>query len=145
MPTVTGKAYDPDWRGQPPHLLEFDCPVWYRFLDHHAPKIINLYYDVLLGMHDMTPEMLKDPMQRMWYYNNAKRVDAIIETEKEVWLIEVSNLLAIRAIGQALSYSILWSQDPKIDKIERPILVGETMDLDLLGVAGKYGITVFLV
>lgn len=144
MPTTLGKPFDVDWRGKPPHLLEVDIPVWYRFLKNHRPETINLYYDVYLGMHEMTRDQLKDSMQRMWYYANAKRVDAVIETPTEIWLIEVSNTLAIRAIGQALSYSVLYSQDPVIKKIEKPVLVGETMDLDLLGVAGKYGITVFL-
>jgi hypothetical protein len=145
MPTTLGKPFDVEWRGKPPHLLEIDTPVWYRFLKNHRPETINLHYDVYLGMHDMAREQLKDSMQRMWYYANAKRVDAVIETPTEIWLIEVSNILAIRAIGQALSYSVLYSQDPVIKKIERPVLVGEYMDLDLLGVAGKYGITVFLV
>lgn len=145
MPTSTGKSYETNWRGQPPHLLEVDVPVWYEFLNHHAPDVVKLYYDVYVGGHDFTPEQLKDPFQRMWYRNTAKRIDAVIETENEVWLIEVATYLAIRAIGQAMSYQVLWSQDPKIDKIERPVLVGKYMDADLLGVAGKLGIRVFLV
>lgn len=145
MPTTLGRPFDISWRGKPPHLLEVDTPVWYRFLENHRPETLNLYYDVLLGMHNMTRGQLKDSMQRMWYYANAKRVDAVIETPTEIWLIEVSNILAIRAIGQALSYSVMYSQDPIVRKIERPILVGEQMDADLLGVAGKYGITVFLI
>ena len=145
MPTTLGKPFALDWRCQPPHLLDFDVNVWYRFLDHHRPETLKLYYDVLLGCHDMTRESLKDPMLRMWYYNTAKRVDAVIETPDEVWLIEVSNTLAMRAIGQAMSYPILWAQDPLINKMEKSVLVGETMDLDLMGVAGKLGVTVFLV
>lgn len=145
MPTSLGRKYTIEWRGRPPHLLEVDCPVWWRFLENHRPETLALYYDVMLGGVDIPSIKFKDPLVRDWYALTAKRVDAVIETPKEVFLIEIATHLRIRAIGQALSYQILWSQDPKIHKLERPVLVGEDMDLDLLGVAGKLGITVYLV
>lgn len=145
MPTDLGPKYSTDWRGKPPHMLEPDIPVWYRFLDRYGKYFLNLYYDSLLGGPFLTEEEKTDPMKRMWRANTAKRADAIAETEKEVWLIEVSNYPGMRAIGQLHAYQALWIEDPKIMKIERLVLVCERLDTDIGAACGKFGFQIYIV
>lgn len=145
MPTLLGRPFSIDWRGRPPHMLATDIPVWYRFLDKWGELFLNLYYDSFLGGPSLTPEEEKDPMKRMWRANTAKRTDAIAETEKEVWLIEVANYPGMRAIGQLHTYQALWLEDPKIAKIERMLLVCERLDTDIGAAAGKFGFQVYIV
>jgi len=125
-------------------MLWPDIPVWYRFLDKWGHLFQSLYYDVLLGGPYLTPEQEKDPLQRMWRANTAKRADAIAELENEVWIIEVSLRPGLRALGQLMTYLALWCEDPKIMKLEIPVLVCEQIDTDLIAAAAKYGVRVYV-
>ncbi len=145
MPTTLKQKYSIEWRGNPPHMLPPDIPVWYRFLDTWGHKIIALYYDCLLGGPFLTPEEERDPVKKSWRYVNAKRPDAIAETQKEVWIIEVAANPGLRAMGQCIAYQSLWLEDPKIAKIERPVLIVETLDTDLGAACARMGVLIFVV
>jgi len=145
MPTDLGKGFRVDWRGKPPHMLDPDIPVWYRFLDSYGAEIKKLYYDCLLGGPFLTPEQLEDPLWKMWRFNASKRADAIAETVDEVWIIEVASYPGLRAVGQLQVYQTLWLEDPKIAKIERLVLVCERIDRDLGATCGKFGIQVYII
>jgi len=145
MPTTLGKTYNINWRGKPPHMLAPDIPVWYRFLEIYGDSFKKLYYDSFLGGPFLSEEQEKDPMQRMWRANTSKRTDAIAETEREVWLIEVSEYPGMRAVGQLHTYQALWLEDPKITKIERLVLVCERLDNDIAAACGKFGFQVYIV
>lgn len=144
MPTLLGKPFSTDWRGVPPHMLQTDVPVWYRFLDSWGHTFIKLYYDCLLGGPLLTPEQLADPYWQNWRINISKRADAIAELENEVWIIEVARRPGLRAVGQILVYQNLWIEDPGIPKLEKLVLVCEEVDTDLIASAARYGITTFV-
>lgn len=145
MPTTLGDRFRIDWRGDPPHMLAPDIPVWYRFLEKWGHLFVALYYDCLLGGPWLTPEEEKDPLKKSWRYTSAKRPDAIAETQDEVWIIEVSANPGLRACGQVIAYQSLWLEDPKILKIERPTLVVETIDTDLGAACARLGVRIFVV
>lgn len=145
MPTELGPPYPKDWRGDPPHMLKRDVPVWYRFLEKFGDPFITLYYDVLLGGPFLTPEEMKDPLKRDWRILISKRADVIAELLDEVWVIEVVHVAGMRSLGQAHTYHALWLRDPKIDKPARKVLIAETIDEDLLDAAGVQRISVFIV
>lgn len=144
MPTTLGPKYPLSWRGRPPHMLQTDIPVWWRFLDREGSSFINLFYDSFLGGPYLTPEEEKDSMKVMWRAVTAKRTDAIAELEKEIWIIEVSDYPGMRAIGQLFTYQTLWLEDPRINKLERLCLVCERIDADIAAAAGKMGQLVFV-
>lgn len=126
-------------------MLKPDIPVWYRFLEKYGEMFEGLYYDCLLGGPVLTPDEEKDPMKRMWRSNTSKRADAIAELENEVWLIEVSDYPGMRAVGQLHTYQALWLEDPKIEKIEKMVLVCDRLDTDIGAACGKFGFMVFIV
>lgn len=144
MPTTLGPIYTTDWRGRPPHMLLQDVPVWWRFLNTWGYQFLSLYYDCLLGGPFLTPEEEKDPFKRMWRASTAKRADAIAETQNEVWIIEVSDYPGMRALGQLLTYQALWLEDPKINKVERLVLVAGRIDTDIAAGAGKMGVLIYV-
>jgi len=145
MPTELGRKYSTDWKGNPPHMLTPDIPVWYRFLKTYGHSFISLYYDSFLGGPFLSPAQEADPIQRMWRDNTAKRTDAIAELTDEVWLIEVSAYPGMRALGQLFTYQTLWIEDPKVFKPERLVLVTERLDTDIGAACGKFGIQVYIV
>ena len=126
-------------------MLPPDVPVWYRFLEIWKKDIIGLYYDCLVGGPYLAPGEENDPVKKSWRYVNSKRPDAIAETENEVWIIEVSANPGLRAMGQCIAYQALWLEDPKISKIEIPVLIVETLDTDLGAACAKVGVRIFVV
>ncbi len=144
MPTELGRSFSIDYRGRPPHMLDQDIPVWYRFLDDYGHMFQKLYYDVFVGGPWYSKEKLSDPMFYMWRALTSKRIDALAETEKELWLIEVSKDPGLRAVGQLAVYGKLWAEDPKIDKPVKLVLVSAVVDPDLLSAAASFGITPYI-
>lgn len=145
MPTQLGKRYELIWRGDPPHMLKPDIPIWYRFLAIYSAPFLNLYYDCALGGPSLDADEMKDPLKVMWRGLLVKRADAIAELENEVWIIEVSADPGLRAVGQLLSYGHLWKRDPKIDKPLKLVLVSGTIEEDLADVVSSYGVLIFIV
>jgi len=144
MPTELGKAFSIEWRGNPPHMLSPDIPVWYRFLDDYGFMFKKLYYVAYVGRFYFSSKQLLDPFQKMWRANTAKRIDALVETEKNVWIIEVSLIPGLRAIGQLEVYRYLWLEDPKIDKPVYRVLVCQAIDNDVIAAAGSLGIATYI-
>ncbi|KKL54408.1 hypothetical protein LCGC14_2265720, partial [marine sediment metagenome] len=87
---------------------------------------------------------LEDPLFYMWRALTAKRIDAMGETEKELFLIEVSSDPGLRAIGQIQVYAMLWAEDPKINKPIIKTLVCAVVDPDLLSAAATYDIQIYV-
>lgn len=125
-------------------MLSTDIPVWYRFLEKWGSLFTALYYDVLLGGPFLSPKQELDSYWRMWRANVSKRADAIAELENEVWIIEVAKRPGLRAIGQLMTYINLWIEDPKIEKLEIPVLVCEELDTDLISSAARYGMRTYV-
>lgn len=144
MPTTLGRPFTTDWRGKPPHMLQEDVPVWYKFLERYGHRFKKLYYDCLLGGIHLSKAEEDDIYLRVWRQNTAKRADAIAELENEVWIIEVADYPGLRAIGQLQVYRTAWLRDPVIQKPERLILVSERIDPDLLDATAMHGIDVYL-
>lgn len=144
MPTDLGRPYALDWRGDPPHMLKRDVPVWYRFLEKWGTPFLNLYYDCLLGGPFLDQEEKKDPLKWMWRVNLAKRADAIAELENEVWIIEVTTDPGLRVIGQLQTYRVLWIRDTPIAKPEKMILICEVPNVDLFDAASMFGIQIYV-
>ncbi len=125
-------------------MLPQDVPVWYRFLEKWGPMFAALYYDCFVGGPYYTEKQLEDPMARMWRANVSKRIDALAETENEIWIIEVAKSPGLRALGQVQTYRALWLEDPKIAKIEKVVIVGQEVDQDVISAAAMYGVLTYI-
>jgi hypothetical protein len=144
MPTVLGPKYSVEWRGRPGHMLRVDVPIWYSFLEEHKEKFIALYYDCLLGGPGFTPANYAEKLRDMWKYLGSKRADVIAETKDEIWIIEVTNDVKVKAMGQLMMYKSLWLDDPKSTKPVKIILVCDYEDSTILAAASYYGIRTFV-
>lgn len=131
MPTELGKPYSPTWRGRPPHMLRPDFPVWGRFLDKYAHSIDVIYYDVRVGNAGMATGDVDEKMAKMYRAVTAKRIDALVEYETELWLVEVAAGPGLRSLGQLATYLALYAQDPKISKPTLAYLVCDSLDPDI--------------
>jgi len=144
MPTTLGPKYSVNWRGRPPHMLRVDVPIWYRFLEKNKDKFISIYYDCLLGGPAYTPTEEEERYRKMWKYLGSKRADVIAETKDKIWIIEVTNEVKIKAIGQLVLYKSLWFQDPKNPKPVEMVLVCDFVDSTVVAIMEDCGIRVFV-
>jgi len=142
MPTDLGEPFDITWRGDPQQMLPPDVPLWHLFLDRYAGNFERFFYNVRVGGPDMSKVVADEAMKKMWYDINAKRIDAIGEKEKEIWIIEVSSRPDLRTVGQCISYPFMWEQDRKIEKAVRMVLVCYFIDTDLKRILKHYGVTI---
>ena len=131
MPTDLGQPYPIDWAGTPAQMLAADIPIWKRFQEKFASVFDRFYFNVKVGGPDW--ELIKaDPaIAQMWWELKAKKIDVLAEKKDEIWIIEVSKEAGIRAVGQILTYRLLWSLDPKINKPVQSYLVCDILDSDL--------------
>jgi len=144
MPTVLGPKYSTSWRGKPPHMLKVDIPIWYDFLKKHKEKFISLHYDCLLGGPAFTPANYDEKLRGMWKYLGSKRADVIAETIDKIWIIEVTSLATIKALGQLMIYKSLWLEDPKNSKPVEMVLVCSEPDSDVLAGMKSYNIRIYV-
>ncbi|MDO9542688.1 MAG: hypothetical protein Q7J98_10240 [Kiritimatiellia bacterium] len=145
MPTELGRRFPVSWEGKPAGMLEPDIPVWYRFLRKYGYGFLGVYYNSYFGGPWLTREQEEDPMMRMWRAKNVKRTDAIAELENEIWIIEVAAYPGQRSLGQLLNYQTMWLEDPKIEKMERLVLVCERIDPDIGATYAKFGVMIYIV
>jgi hypothetical protein len=116
-----------------------DWPVWERFLVKYGPEIKNLYYNVRVGGKPLDTTNIAPEMVKMWFATTAKRIDAIAEFEKEIWLIEVADMPGLRAVGQLATYMTLYAEDPKFPLPAIAVLVATSIDPDLYKAITLYG------
>lgn len=123
-------------------MLPADVPLWTAFLDRYASLFLRFYYNVRVGGPDISKIKSELSMAKMWYASTAKRIDAIGETEKDLWIIEVASSPYLRAVGQCLSYRFLWDEDPKINKPSKMVLVCYYLDSDLERILKHYSVEI---
>jgi len=141
----TGIEYDKYWKGNPPHMLPQDLPTWHRWHERNAEKFLSFYYDVRLTVNEIIETDYTQNMVDMWYSNVAKRIDAVGIKEKEIWVLEVTDIANLRAIGQAITYRFLWRRLIPGPKEILSGIVCQGMDNDILAVCGGYRIMPIIV
>lgn len=145
MPTELGTPYEVTWRGDPGQMLPADVPLWHKFLDRYASYFERFYYNVRVGGPEMKDIAVSEALKKMWYASTAKRIDAIGEMKRGLWIIEVASSPYLRAVGQCLSYKFLWEEDPKIEKPSKMVLLCPYLDSDLKRILEHYDVSIIII
>jgi len=117
-----------------------DYELWKRWKPNAIKDAIALYYDVGVGGITDVPEDTTPEMARMWLYNTQKRIDVLIETEKEWKIVELRARASSAALGRIMMYKKLWNDDPPDKRPIKLIIVSDTRDPDVLSTAELMGI-----
>jgi len=135
-----GRAYDPSWRGIPPHMLADDLPTWTAFMERYAKDFNTFYYDVALSVRQPPPQAITPSLVSLWKKSWGKRIDAVAESDDVVWIIEVAANAFLRSLGQILTYYQIWNVKPPIFKPFIPVIVCTTIDEDVAFTCDRYGV-----
>lgn len=71
-----------------------------------------------------------------------KSIDLVIENDEEIWILEAKTRLNYEAIGEVVTYSILYEDERSEKRIRKGIVCG-ALDRELLYACNRLGITVF--
>ena len=86
-----------------------------------------------------------DKDKQLYTFLKSKRIDVVMENEREIWILEVKEIVRPAAIGQLLVYRDMFLQRVRPVKPVHLGIVAGRDDQDVRIVASKYGIKVFVV
>ena len=89
-----------------PHMSKEEAQIWTDFLKTFEIPFLKIEYDVHLG--EGIPPKPGEPewLTRLKRAITRKRVDAIAETEQDIWIFEVKPRIGMSALGP-VSYTHL--------------------------------------
>lgn len=122
------------------HLLPPDVPVWERYLDLHKDTYDLLEYDVRVGLgRDPGPDFPEN-IRNMALDLSLRRIDCVGHSRGLITVIEITTSAGFKAIGQVLSYPLLYTLTYTPNFPVRSLLVCETMQSDITPVIETLGI-----
>ena len=128
-----------------PHMKAGEAAVWERFLRALPFAATSIDYDVRLGEGAQLPPDVPEWVRNMAWALSTKRVDAVVHTPTAVVLVEVKARASLSAVGQLLSYEVLYRQQFHPTKAMRRLIVAESIAPDMAPVLQTYGIELALV
>lgn len=93
-----------------PHLLPADVDLWERFMDRYPSFFLSLEYDVHVGgAIDVRPWWSNEDI-KTFSHLASKRIDVVGHTAGEIYIIEIKPEAGVSAIGQLISYELLYKK-----------------------------------
>ena len=145
MPVFLGGVFNKSWSGAPPGMAPQDNPIWQNFRARFAEDIQRVYYNVRIGGGSVAPDVKNPEDILMWLQISMLRIDAVVETKNETWIIEVKPNAGRTAFGAVQIYLTLWNADPKINQPATPVIVTDTITAQLRAICELSGIKVIVV
>ena len=150
-----------------PHMGPTENEIWHKFLATTPLRFINIQYDVRVGT-GFIPKWLEEEyeMKKKLYEQGLisrkdlevvesiiksvsaltkLRIDAVGETEKEIWIFEVKPRAGRSALGQLESYYWWYIRQYKPTKPVRLACVCYEVDYNLQPIFASRGIRIFRV
>ncbi len=134
----------PRWPNTPlpkyPHLVGSDIPIWDSWIRTHGHYFQGFDYDVHVGQGLEPDKDHSFQLQEMWVSLTQKRIDVVGYRPGEVWLIEVKDRPTTAAVGQALSYQILYQADYSPAAPPIPCIIAGSIEPDIETVLVHFGV-----
>lgn len=94
-----------------PHLMPFEIPIWEGFLSLHGSDYDRFDYDVRVGESIVPPPDIDANIADMAVSLAKKRIDAVGWQGSHPTIIEIKTYAGLTAIGQLLSYPLLYAKE----------------------------------
>lgn len=128
-----------------PHMRQWEQEIMDKF--HNKIEFEATWtYDVALKVRETPlPKYITQNEKQLWARLTSKRVDAVGETQDQIFVCEVKDRLRPSALGQALTYKTLYEEQFKPEKPVTPAIITEYDDADMRHVCEVYGVRIFMV
>lgn len=114
-----------------PHLLPEDIIVWSRFLSKFPDRFHSIEYDVRVGKGRPAALEYPDNIRKMVHDLSMRRIDAIGHSPRLITVIEITRAAGLKAVGQCITYPILYRQTFAPTKPIHTLLVCEELLPDI--------------
>lgn len=128
-----------------PHMRQWEEQIMETF---HTKKLLNAKwtYDVPLKIRETpTPQYMSENERQLWKRLTSKRIDAVGETPYQIYVCEIKDRLRPSAVGQALTYKTLYTEQFEPTKPVIPAIITTFGDPDMQHVCDEYGIKVWII
>lgn len=123
-----------------PHLLPTEIEIWERWLAHNPQRFDTFQYDVHVGtipqplpQHSPSEARLRQALLR-------RRIDVVALKGLETTIIEIKPVIGFTALGQALAYPILYHLDHRDAPRPHTLLIGATLENNIIPALTAFGI-----
>lgn len=142
--TLLGVGQKPIVMSRYPHMLHEDVAVWSKFLKKMSSVIKTVWYDVHCGQPvDLEPGA-SEIQKKVAAGVTRKRIDAVCLIGNEFWVIEVKPYANMTALGQAYSYTRLFSREYDQYRPAKAVVVCDIFDQDMTENFAEIGVMVFV-
>lgn len=123
-----------------PHLMPREIPIWESWLSAHPDEYDRYEYDVRVGESIIPPPDLDANLADMAVSLAKKRIDVIGWRGQAPTIIEIKDYAGLTAIGQLISYPLLFTlefptvQPPDVRLVTARLLPDVGNILQILGV-----------
>jgi hypothetical protein len=114
-----------------PHLLPQDILVWLRFLDKYSDTYHDFEYDIRVGKGRPAPIEYPDNIRQMVHDLSMRRIDVVAHSPRLITIIEVTRQAGLKAVGQMITYPILYRQTFGPTKPLKSLLICEELNPDI--------------
>lgn len=114
-----------------PHMLPDDVPVARRWMQRVARQVERFEFDVQVGEGRPAPDSLAPQYQKMALDLSRRRIDIVAHFRDHIVLVEVTRRAGIKAIGQLVTYPVLYEKTWHPLKPVKALLVAEELSSDI--------------
>lgn len=144
MPTLTvpelGRAFPPEIIPKFPAMGPGDTEVWRRALPSIKHRYVAIYYNVRVGAYTPDFGTLEPAYQKSALDSTAYRIDVMGDRGDKWDMIEVKDRSSVSAIGQLLTYQLLWNINPPNTKPLNLVYVAPQLTYAVSLVLNRYKI-----
>ena len=128
-----------------PHYKREEYEIAIKWLTQYAPEG-EIHFDWRLPVRYVPTEVKGDPkLEAAWLHLKQERIDAVVETEKEIILVEIKDVVRKSAIGQLIHYKRRFEEEYKPEKPIKLMIVAGEDDPEVRKTAEEEGIEVVVV
>jgi len=128
-----------------PHMRQWEAEIMEKYHDK-VGMVGEWSYDVPLKVRETpVPSYMTDNESLLWQRITAKRIDAVCERKNVIYIIEIKDRLRPSAIGQVLTYLVLYAEQFAPSKDLQGVVLTEFTDFDMMHVADEYNIEVWVI
>lgn len=128
-----------------PHMIRQEIVIWKRFLKSYGDRFTRFKYDVHVGKGIREVPGFDKKLQDMAVRLTQKRIDVVAALGGETYIIEIKDRAGMSAIGQLLTYRLLYEKRFGLGRISGLIIVAEGIDPDIQEVLKIFNIKIFIV
>ncbi|MBA7661311.1 hypothetical protein ES703_69326 [subsurface metagenome] len=132
-------------RSHYPHMRTDEARIWTKYLEQTDLEFTRVTYDLHLGAGVLPLPTDPDYMRRLLSAVTKKRVDAVGETETDIWIFEVKPRISMSALGQLVTYFELYQQEHRPVKPVMLAAIGEREAPDMRAAFDLYAVNIILV